>query len=967
MSKIFKSILAFALCLLLCLPVLSSVSGLVAFADGESSADDEESVTVDIWETKGPAYMSVSFSSVKSRILGNTSLDRLELYLEPTEAIPYALYVDKLTGEVIVLRCNDPVDGKFEKSGDDIYLYQSYWCSNPYNAGASTSPSKNASTDSIKQQLYSQLIIKYVDKSSSNTENEMNSYKDSAKNNQITVKKIANGIRVEYKLGRAENTYMVPRVIKLEKFQALLEQIRTNCTETRPANRFESFYTIKDVNDPNISDKSKEEYKKKYPICEQFPIAVCEPAISVQELKTLEGWLKMYTDYSLEQLQIDHDEVEYVNKDEAPAQFKLALEYKLDGDGLSIRCNMGNVRFDSSTYSLKNIIILPYAGTGNVVNNEGFVFSADGSGTVINFSDIIGTQFKNTNKVYGQDYAYREISGSNKQAVRLPVFGIVETKNNSYTEKIVSTELDEDGNEVKVETTKYIKNGYFAVVEEGESLVNLTIENGGATHMFVSCYGTINPRPSDNISLDAGLSAGSASTWTVECERKYTKDYKVRVFLLNDEESSVSGMANIYRNYLINKGVLTAIDEEKTAEDIPLYIETLCALETSSSVLGIPVLKMMSLSSFDKIIEMLELLGDKADISNVKLRLMGWQDGGIGYTVPNGVDVEDVIGGEEGLKKLIEYASKSGATVYPDFDFVYAHHDKWFDGFSQSKDLAKTINDRYARHQYYDALYQGYGTSGMGIISASVMDRFYTNSWEEYKEYNAGAISVGALGEALSSDFDEDEPYNREDTKILTTKLLEKIKNDNGNVMVSGGNAYAFPYVTDIVNIALDDSGYQYSATSVPFTGMVLHGYIEYAGEPINLAGDYRYTVLKTIENGANPYFVFAIENTSELKKYNSWYEVSGYYSVRYNIWLNDMVATYNELNAALADVKTASIVNHEFLDDEYDVVKVTYSNGVSYIINYKLTSVTVDVDGTEYTVEGENFIKLDANGKKSK
>ena len=123
MSKFFKSILAFALCLLLCLPVISSVSGLFAFA---AEGDEEESEDVDIWDTKGPAYMSVSFSSVKSRILGNTSLDALELYLEPTVAIPYAMYVDKLTGEVIVLRCKDPVDGKFECGADGIYYYQSY-------------------------------------------------------------------------------------------------------------------------------------------------------------------------------------------------------------------------------------------------------------------------------------------------------------------------------------------------------------------------------------------------------------------------------------------------------------------------------------------------------------------------------------------------------------------------------------------------------------------------------------------------------------------------------------------------------------------------------------------------------------------------------------------------------------------------------------------------------------------------
>ncbi|MBO7246235.1 MAG: hypothetical protein J6V56_05670, partial [Clostridia bacterium] len=107
-----------------------------------------------------------------------------------------------------------------------------------------------------------------------------------------------------------------------------------------------------------------------------------------------------------------------------------------------------------------------------------------------------------------------------------------------------------------------------------------------------------------------------------------------------------------------------------------------------------------------------------------------------------------------------------------------------------------------------------------------------------------------------------------------------------------------------------------------------------------------------------------AMENTSELKKLNDWYEVSGYYSVRYNIWLNDMVTTYKELNEALADVKTANIVDHQFLDDEYDVVKVTYSNGISFIINYDLTATTVEVDGNSYTIGAEDFIKLDADGK---
>ena len=220
------------------------------------------------------------------------------------------------------------------------------------------------------------------------------------------------------------------------------------------------------------------------------------------------------------------------------------------------------------------------------------------------------------------------------------------------------------------------------------------------------------------------------------------------------------------------------------------------------------------------------------------------------------------------------------------------------------------------------------------------------------------------MGESLSSDFDEDEPYNREDSKVLTKKLLTLISEQNSKVMISGGNSFTLPYVTDIVNIPLDDSGYKYSAASIPFIGMVLHGYLDFSGDAINLAGDYRYQVLKTLENGASPYFTLAIENTSELKKYNFSYELSGYYSIRYNIWLEDVVNTYRELNNALSDVKYSSIIGHEFLTDDYQVVKVTYENGISFIINYELTSKTVETDGNEYTVSGEDFIKLNADGE---
>ena len=71
------------------------------------------------------------------------------------------------------------------------------------------------------------------------------------------------------------------------------------------------------------------------------------------------------------------------------------------------------------------------------------------------------------------------------------------------------------------------------------------------------------------------------------------------------------------------------------------------------------------------------------------------------------------------------------------------------------------------------------------------------------------------------------------------------------------------------------------------------------------------------------------------------------------------MVDTYNELNSALKSVRNSLIVDHEFLDDEKQVVKVTYDNGEVFYINYLLEEY--DVEGTDITIPAEDFVKVEA------
>ncbi len=1006
MKKTLFRTAALILALMFALP---SVLSLVSYAADTSNTSEE-----DVWVKLDPAYRGAEFASIQGRIAGDgETIPPMELILVSDG---YALYCDKYDGEVICLKLPEPDEnGEYPKYSTGVYKYVGYYCTNPYKLGSSTSVSTNkASSDAVKKTLLSQIIIKYQENTNETT---LESYASSAMFNQIKYKVIRGGLRLEYTIGREETTYLVPRQIRFDKWMDLLIQISENANNMKTTKTFMAYYTTHftepeqviewgDSYDPsglsevtkkylyqtreeyaaengaadggwgiqagyyswlvnkakNTSKRTREQDLKDYPCTKSFAIQVFEGSAKAAEIRRVEQSVKLYTDYTKERMEEDHTETEYTSNDKIPALFKMALEYTLDKDGLYIRLNAGKIRFDSSNYTLKSIAILPYAGACDV-HNDGYIFSPDGSGTLFDLKAISGSQFTTTSQIYGQDYAYHTVTGGSREIVRYPAFGAVETITTSEKYTDIEVVIDENGEEVEKEVTKsrdtFTNYGYLAMVTAGDSLAKLTVTNGGSLHMFASAYTTFNPRPSDTYVINGGISAGTNAMWTVESKRRYTGDYGIRVFILDSEHASYSGMASVYRDYLEKQGTITRL--EQTSEDIPLYIETLGAIDTTKTFLGIPYKKSVPLSSFEKTLEMLKTLKEKANISNVKIIMEGWCNDGMIPLVPTEVDICDALGGEEAFKQLVEYAkdpANGNITLFPNFDFMIASKDEMFDGFSQRDDLARTIDDQGCGLQYYDPIYQGYASSRMGVISANVIEKFYNKTNSEYSGYNVGGIAVISMGQYLSSDFNEDNPLNREDSKKIVSRLLSKMKEDNGKVLTGYGNYYVWPYVSDLVNVPLDDSHYNYTVASVPFYGMVIHGYIEFAGTAINLAGDYRYQFLRTIESGASPMFVVAHENTSVLKNYVNNWQLSKFYSVKYAIWLQDICDTYNELNKVLKDVKYSRIIEHEFVDDEYRVVKVTYENGTVFFINYLTTDYTVEYGGEKVTIPATGYVK---------
>ena len=889
----------------------------------------------------------------------------------------YEIYIDSYSGEVAIVNT---------ATGEKLFT-------NPWDVASdksSNSTTEDSTTGSIKEQLLSQIEISFTDLQGLTYT--YTSFRMASQKDQIKIKNIKNGIRVEYTIGREQSKMLVPHSIEPDRFNKLIKEdivegmkavydrsefyIDQFLVNYQPVSRYEinviTGEYILDSNGERI-EKSDTEKKKLF---EEFPalkdidlMYVLDKEISQAELIKIEQSIKTYCpDYTFEELEYDHERTKYEAADENSPVFKMALEYTIDEQGLTVRLPANGIRFNEALYTLNAITVLPYMGAGSNWC-EGYNFMPDGAGAIYEFdsADVSVTPVGMYNQVYGNDFAYHELTGTYEKAIRYPAFGTVETSKeykittkNQQQEDVVTiidgtiydkvNSFDPTGESTryealyeayrsavkasgaKVEITEK-KSGFLAIVEEGDALTKIASYHGGNQNDYNSVKMQFTPRPSDTYNLQESISVSGLGQRTVVSERKYLGSYKIRYIMLSDgdkaAEAGVSvydaswlGMAAAYRDYLTNSGILQPLTKNDVKEDIPLYIESFGALETIERILSIPITRMTALTTFEDVISMYEDLSSEG-ITNINFKLTGFANGGMYYTVPKNLKFERVVGKNKGFQALLDYAANKNALgenfgIFPDFDFNYIVETGAFDGVSRSKHAAKTIDDRYASKRVYSATQQKYINYYDLVISPAYFSEFYEKLVDKYLKYdNINGISLGAFGNSINSDFDEDEPYNREDSKEFTIKALQYISDKLGSdveMMTSGGNAYTWKYADHILDVALDSSRQSRSANAVPFLGVVLHGSMQFAGEPLNMEGDMQYAMLKAIENGASPYFVLSYRNTDSLKE-DSY--LSKYYSIRYDIWKEDLVSTYETLNEALSDVQTKYIINHEFATAE--------------------------------------------------
>lgn len=890
-----KKVLSLASALLLVAMLLTSLSFAAVAADDDTDVEDSF-----------PDYTTTVYA---------TEEDKLATMEKKLDMNGYELYIQPQTAEVAV---------RDKKSGQILFT-------NPYDVASSKG------TEATKNKLLSQILVSYVD---NGTAKEYSSYADSAKLGQILIKDIKNGVRVEYTIGRANANYLVPRMISKDRLES---EILSHIDSKFYYNKIISFYDLKDPYDETLPQSVKDEMQRAYPITKTMAVYVLSSDIVNRELAYMENIIKTYApDYTYEEMEYDHQMTQYESKTLSTPVFRMSLEYTLSEDGLVVSLPANGIRFDETLYKLQNITLLPYMGAGTYTN-DGYTFIPDGSGALMDYADFSGRNTSIAGTVYGTDFAYQTLDGAaNQDVMRMPVYGIVETRQKikyvenekTYTETVETNDpetgevtTEEVERTITVEEAVRVKEnrGFLAIIEEGDALARIAAKHENQLHNYNSVQVTVNPRPKDSYVLSDSISVGSSSSIEVVSDRKYVGSYKIKYIMLTDDtaaeenniedyyETSWMGMARAYRDYLMKNGTLTRLTDADVKSDIPLYIETFGVTQTTEKILSVPTTVDKAMTSFDNVKTIYDELA-AAGITNIDFRLTGYSNGGMYATIPYKLKWEKAAGGKSGYEKLLAYAEEKEFGVYPDFDFSYVHEHKSSDGLKLSRDIVKTIDNRYSSLREYDASLQEYVSYYTLCVSPSVYSQFYTKFSKNYLKDNTKSISISTIGNTLNSDFDSDEPYNRNDSKKFTEEFLASVKSDVASVMSDKGNVYTWQYIDKMLNVSLQSSRSLYASASVPFMGVVLHGSVEFAGSALNMAGDVDYDLLKAIENGAGIYFILSYDNTELLKED---FKLSKYYSVRYDIWRDELVQRYNELNELLRDVQTSLITGHEFLIGE--------------------------------------------------
>ena len=560
---------------------------------------------------------------------------------------------------------------------------------------------------------------------------------------------------------------------------------------------------------------------------------------------------------------------------------------------------------------LTSVWVMPGFGAQNILK-DGYIFVPDGSGAIVDFKPSYSAPnglYEKT--VYGEEKAQTvKYMKTYKQSVHMPVFGTVV------------------GDEA-----------VCGIVESGDEFSSIL------------AYGSSNECGYTGISSRAVLHDLFSSflyqgSWNEREVKKVSEntleatEYRVRYTFLKGEDASYVGMAKLYQNYLVENEGLTKHETQPS-----LNVDMLGCIETDGNFIGFAYKKKMALTTFSQAETVIKDL-QEAGIGNISTRLLGWTNNGLTNRKASAkADPLKVLGGNKAFASLAKTAAEAGA-FYPEQDGV--RYQSNGNGVSARSDCTKTAFGMPAYQYQYMLSVQMYKNTVIPdrLLSLNGLKKVADAFGKSFAKLNVSGMAVSNYTNHCYSDLGKANVYR----DAMTTGMEEIMGEYAESYALEGNsaNAYAFPYLTRILNVPLDSSQYDFFDGDVPFFSLVMHGYAALAGSEMNYSYDTRRSLLKSVETGSELHYVGMYGDSAELKDtdYNQ------YFSSTYTLWMDEAAEMWKEYEPLLKKIQNATITSHEEITDK--VVATGYDNGVTVYVNYGTSDYTAE---SGVTVPAQGFV----------
>lgn len=574
---------------------------------------------------------------------------------------------------------------------------------------------------------------------------------------------------------------------------------------------------------------------------------------------------------------------------------KIPLEVYISGKNLIADVIIDEMEVDDPDLFISSISVLPFFGAG-YYDNDGYIFVPDGTGALIRFNNGKYSSRAYERPIYGINLTeHTGVLNENleKYALRMPVLGIKENG-----------------------------KAMFAVIEDGAENASIKAYTNMQQTGYANVFADFHLKSRMNYSI------GVSEAIIYERGEIQIPKLSIRYSFLSGEEANYSGMAKVYRNYLVEKHGFTK-NENKVAFFVDLY----AGVVKERSRMGIIMDKTVPLTTTEQIEKIIQDLNNEK-VDNIVVNYNNWNDDELSGKIPVSASSDSSINIRG--NSIDNWAQRRDVMFYPSVNRMLSFSkgrnifSRFFDSVSDLGGVAVRLhepNPGIGEKQQDDPFY---------LLTVAKMKRYADRFFENMEKENINSIGFSDISNTLYSDY-RTETVKRDITVSVIEEILENATGKFDYILMDNPNIYAVKYANDIINAPVFSSRHDLIDCEIPFYGMIMSSFVRYAASAMNGVIIGENTFLKLLETGSMPTYSWIYEDTTLLKNT----DLSYLFSADYNYWLEEAAGQYAIIKNINKLSENTPIHSHEIINEFVAVTE--YENGLKVFVNYGTDSYITD------------------------